>query len=101
MLQSKKGDGRHFGMTAHVGVDMATDLLRAVVGTPGNVPNVTHAHAQLHGGEKAGLGAAGYQGVAQRAENANKVIDWHTTMRPGLHKELKKNHLGRAREKLK
>ena len=100
MHQSKKGNDWHFGMKAHVGVDMATGLVHTVVGTAGNVNDVTQAHALLHGGEKVVLGDAGYQGVAKRAENANKAIDWHTAMRPGLRKMLKKNKLGRAIEKL-
>jgi IS5 family transposase len=99
MHQSKKGNDWHFGMKAHVGVDMATGLVHTVVGTAGNVSDVTQAHAMLHGGKKAVLGDAGYQGVAKRPENAGKAIDWHTAMRPGLRKALKKNRLGRAKEK--
>jgi IS5 family transposase len=100
MHQSKKGNDWHFGMKAHVGVDMATGLVHTVVGTAGNVSDVTQAHALLHGGEEAVLGDAGYQGVAKRAENADKAIDWHTAMRPSARKRLKKNPLGRAKEKL-
>jgi IS5 family transposase len=100
MHQSMKGNDWHFGMKAHIGVDMATGLVHTVVGTAGNVADVTQAHALLHGGEKAVLGDAGYQGVAKRAENAGKAIDWHTAMRPGKRKVLKKNSLGRALEKL-
>ena len=100
MHQSKKGNDWHFGMKAHVGVDMATGLVHSVVGTAGNVSDVVQAHALLHGGEKAVLGDAGYQGVGKRAENADKAIDWHVAMRPSVRKTLKKNPLGRAREKL-
>jgi transposase, IS5 family len=100
MHQSKKGNDWHFGMKAHVGVDMATGLVHSVVGTAGNVADVTQAHALLHGGETAVLGDAGYQGVAKRAENAGKAIAWHTAMRPSVRKALKKNPLGRSKEKL-
>lgn len=100
MHQSKKGNDWHFGMKAHVGVDMATGLVHTVIGTAGNVADVTQAHALLHGGEKAVLGDAGYQGVAKREENAGKGVDWHTAMRPGKRKTLKKNMIGRAIEKL-
>ena len=100
MHQSKKGNDWHFGMKAHVGVDMATGLVHTVVGTAGNVADVTQAHALLHGGEKAVLGDAGYQGVAKRPENAGKEIDWHTAMRPSVRNVLEKNPLGRAKEKL-
>ena len=37
MHQSKKGNDWHFGMKAHVGVDMATGLAYTVVGAAGNV----------------------------------------------------------------
>jgi IS5 family transposase len=46
------------------------------------------------------LGDAGYQGVAKRPENKGKAIAWHTAMRPSVRKALKKNPLGRAKEKL-
>ena len=71
MHQSKKGDDWHFGMKAHVGVDMATGLVYTVVGN-----------------------------VAKREENVGKDIAWHTAMRHGKRKTLKKNPLGRAIEKL-
>jgi IS5 family transposase len=100
MHQSKKGNDWHFGMKAHVGVDMATGLVHTVVGTAGNVADVTQAHALLHGGETAVLGDAGYQGVAKRPENAGQAIAWHTALRPSVRKALKKNPLGRAKEKL-
>ena len=100
MHQSKKGNDWHFGMKAHVGVDMATGLVHTVVGTAGNVSDVTQAHALLHGGEKMVLGDAGYQGVAKRDENEGKDIVWHTAMRPGKRKVLKKNMIGRAIEQL-
>jgi IS5 family transposase len=100
MHQSKKGNDWHFGMKAHVGVDMATGLVHSVVGTAGNVADVTQTYALLHGGEKAVLGDAGYQGVSKRPENADKQIDWHVAMRPSVRKALKKNPLGRAKEKL-
>lgn len=70
MRQSKKGNDWYFGMKAHVGVDMATGLVHTVVGTAGNVSDVTQAYALLHGGEKAVLGDAGYQGVAKRPQGA-------------------------------
>ncbi len=100
MHQSKKSNDWHFGMKAHVGVDMATGLVHSVVGTAGNVADVVQTHALLHGGEKAVLGDAGYQGVGKHAENADKAIDWHVAMRPSVCKTLKKNPLGRAWEKL-
>lgn len=66
-----KGIDWHFGIKSHIGVDVATGLVRAVVST---VADVTQAHVLQHGGEKALLGDAGYQDVAKREENAGKGI---------------------------
>jgi len=99
MHQSKKGNDWHFGMKAHVGVDMATGLVHTVVGTAGNVADVTQAHALLHGGENVVLGDAGYQGVGKRPENAGKAIDWCTAMRPSARKTLQTSAPGCALEK--
>src|SRR5690554_7762975 len=46
MHQTKKGNQYHFGMKAHIGVDM-TGLVHTVVGTSANVHDVTQAHALL------------------------------------------------------
>ena len=99
MHQSKKGKDWHFGMKAHVGVDMATGLVHTVVGTAGNVADVTQAHALLHGGEQVVLGDAGYQGVDKRPENVGKVITWCTAMRPSKRKALTEGVLGSALDK--
>jgi IS5 family transposase len=40
MHRSKKGSDWHFGMKAHVGVDMATGPVHSVVGMAGNVADV-------------------------------------------------------------
>lgn len=100
MHQSKKGNDWHFGLKAHIGVDMATGLVHTVVATAGNVADVTQAHALLHGGEKVVIGDAGYQGVAKRPENTETKVEWHTAMKPSLRKALKKDRLGRITEKL-
>lgn len=55
MHQSKKGNDWHFGMKAHVGVDAASGLVHTVIGTAGNVSDVTQAGALLHGDESARL----------------------------------------------
>ena len=51
MHQSKKGNDWHFGMKAHVGVDAASGLVHTVIGTAGNVSDVTQAGSLLHGDE--------------------------------------------------
>jgi IS5 family transposase len=100
MHQSKKGNDWHFGMKAHIGVDAASGLVHTVVGTAGNVADVTQAHALLHGDEIAALGDAGYQGVDKRPENLSKTVAWHVAMKRSKRKALPNNKLGRMREKL-
>ena len=68
MHQTKKGNAWHFGMKAHIGVDLGSGLVHTVVGTAANVSDVSQAHLLLHGEEKLRLGDAGYQGVEKRPE---------------------------------
>jgi IS5 family transposase len=100
MHQSKKGNDWHFGMKAHIGVNAASGLVHTVVGTAGNVSDVTLAHALLHGEESAALGDAGYQGVEKRPENVGKPVIWHVAMKRAKRKALPNNKLGRMTEKL-
>ena len=100
MHQTKKGNQWHFGMKAHVGVDMESGLVHTVVGTAANVHDVIKAHALLHGQEQAVLGDAGYQGVEKRKENQGKPIDWHVAMRPGKRRMLAQNGMGQMMEQL-
>ena len=69
MRQLKKGSDWHFGMKAHIGVDAAPRLGHTVVGTAGNVADLTKARTLLHGNDKAGLGDAGYHAV----ESVSKI----------------------------
>lgn len=62
MHQAKKGNNYFFGMKAHIGVDLHTGLVHAVVGTPANVADVTQVDGLLHGDEELVFGDAGYQG---------------------------------------
>jgi IS5 family transposase len=98
MHQTKKGNQWHFGMKAHIGVDMDSGLVHSVVGTAANVHDVTQAHALLHGEEQAVLGDAGYQGVAKRKENQGRPVDWQVAMRPGKRRTLPQDGLGKMME---
>jgi len=100
MHQSKKGNDWHFGMKAHIGVDAASGLVHTVIGTAGNVADVTQAHALLHGDESIALGDAGYQGVGKREGNQGKSVTWHVAMKRSKRRALPSNELGRMREKL-
>jgi IS5 family transposase len=94
MHQSKKGKQWHFGMKAHIGVDAQSGLVHTVIGTAGNVSDVTQAQALLHGDETDAFGDAGYQGVEKRAENLELPVNWHVAMRPGKRKLLPGTALG-------
>ena len=100
MHQSKKGNNWYFGLKAHIGVDATSGLTHTVVVTPGNVSDVTQAHALLHGDEIAALGDAGYQGVEKREENQGKTVTWHVAMKRSIRKALSDNRMGRKLEKL-
>lgn len=80
-------------MKANVGVDAASGLVHTVVGTAGNVSDVTQAHALLHGDEVAALGDTGYQGVEKREENRGKSVTWHVAMKRSKRKALPNNKL--------
>jgi IS5 family transposase len=100
MHQSKKGKNWFFGMKAHIGVDAKSGLTHTLVTTAGNVSDVTQTHNLLHGDETMVFGDAGYQGADKRPENAGKAVIWHIAMKRSVRKAMKKNPLGRAKEKL-
>ena len=88
MHPSKKGNDWHFGLKAHIGVDAASGLVHTLIGTAGNVSDVTQAHALLDGDEIAAMGDAGYQGVEKREENLGKNVTWHVAMKRTKRKAL-------------
>ena len=64
-----------------------------VMGTSGNVHDVTQGNSLLQGQESVAFGDAGYQGVEKRADaNINTNIQWHIAMRPGKRKALNKGN---------
>ena len=87
-------------MKNHVGADAVSGLVHTLIGTAGNVADVTQAHALLHGAETIVLAVAGYQGVEKRIENQGRAVRWHVAMKRTLRKALPNTRLGRLREKL-
>lgn len=100
MHSSKKGNQWHFGMKAHIGVDAQSGLVHTLVGTAGNVADVTQAQALLHGDETDVFGDAGYQGVEKREENLALPVTWHVAMRPSKRKTLSKTAVDELLEKI-
>ena len=88
--QTKKGNAWHFGMQAHVGVDLDSGLVHTVVGTAAHVVDAAQAHALLHGEEKVGFGDAGYQGVERRAEVVERLpnVRWYVAAKRGKVKAM-------------
>lgn len=100
MHQTKKGNEWHFGMKAHIGVDMQSGLVHTLVTTAANVNDVTQAHQLLHGKETLAFGDAGYQGVEKREENQGSTVKWLVALRPGKRKALPDTELGRMDEQI-
>lgn len=88
------------GMKAHIGVDANSGLVHTLIGTAGNVHDITQAQALLHGDETDAFGDAGYQGVEKREENLELPVTWHIAMRPSKRKALDKSAVGELMERL-
>ena len=80
MHQTMKGNQWHFGMKAHIGVD------------------VTQGHGLLHAEEKVVFADAGYLGASKRAEATG--VQWHVAMRPGKRKQQKHTPWGAVTERV-
>jgi IS5 family transposase len=91
MHQSKKGNQWYFGMKAHIGVDADSGLVHTVVGTSGNVSDITQASQLVHGQEEHIFADAGYQGIQKRQEAQDIKAQWHVAMRPGKRRALDKS----------
>ena len=100
MHQARKGKQWHFGMKAHIGVDLDSGLVHTVLTTPAHVNDVTQAHGLLRGQETVVLGDAGYQGVDKRPENQARPVTWHVALRPGVRRALPNDELGRLRQRI-
>ena len=102
MHQMKKGNAWHFGMKAHVGVDLDSGLVHTVVGTAANVADIAQTHALLHGQEKVAFGDAGYQGVERRAEIVTRFasVRWYVAAKRGKVKAMAEGKLKEATQAL-
>jgi len=69
--------------------------VHTVIGTAGNISDVTQAQALLHGAEEAAFGDACYQGIEKREESQEATVVWHVAMKPSKRKLLDGTELGR------
>ncbi len=88
--QTRKGNQWHFGMTAPIGVDVASGLVHTVVGTAANKADVTQTAALLHGHAEAVFGDAGDPGADKRPERADREVSWNLAIRRSILKDLPK-----------
>ena len=97
MHQTKKGNQWHFGMKAHIGVDVDSGLVHTVTTTAANVADVEQAEELLHGKEEVAHADAGYSGADKRVER--KGLHWEIAAKRGKVKAMKDGREKRAIEK--
>jgi len=75
MSSTKKGNTYHFGMKAHIGVDVQGGLVHSIETTTASVHDKDELHHLMHGEEKAIFGDKGY--VGQREKHAARAMNIH------------------------
>ena len=90
MHQTKKGNQWHFGMKAHIGVDVASGVVHSLTGTAANEADINQMAAVLHGQEEAVFADAGDPGAAKRPEHAEREVSWNIAVKRGIIKALPK-----------
>jgi len=88
MHQTKKGNQWHFGMKAHIGVDVVSGLVHTVKGTAANEADITQTAALLHGEEEDVFGDAGYTGAGKRPELEDRDVSWNIALKRSIIKAL-------------
>ncbi len=90
MHQTKKGNQWHFGMKAHIGVDVASGVVHTVVGTAANKADINQMAAVLHGAEEEVFADAGYTGADKRPEHEDRDVSWNVAIKRSIIKALPK-----------
>ena len=90
MHQTRKGNQWHFGMKAHIGVDVASGVVHTITGTAANEADITQMAAVLHGKEEAVFADAGYTGADKRPELEEREVSWNIAIKRGIIKALPK-----------
>ena len=88
MSQVKKGNAWHFGMKAHIGVDLDSGLVHTLVTTTARESDQNVLPELLHGAENEVLGDRGYGSKNDRALAGAAGIKLHTAHRTTRGKEL-------------
>src|SRR5271169_329702 len=90
MHQTKKGNQWHFGMKAHIGVDVAWGVVHTLTGTAANEADINQTAALLHGREEAVFADAGYTGADKRPELEDRDVSWNIAIKRSIIKSLPK-----------
>ena len=90
MHQTKKGNQWHFGMKAHIGVDVASGVVHTLTGTAANKAEINQMASLLHGQEEAVVADAGYTGASRRPELADRDVAWNIAIKRSIIKALPK-----------
>jgi IS5 family transposase len=90
MHQTRKGNQWHFGMKAHIGVDVASGVVHTVVGTAANEADINQMAAVLHGAEEDVFADAGYTGADKRPEHEDRDVCWNIAIKRSIIKALPK-----------
>ena len=90
MHQTRKGNQWHFGMKAHIGVDVASGLVHTVTGTAASEADIAQTAALLHGAEEDVFGDAGCTGADRRPELADREVSWTIAIKRSIIKNLPK-----------
>ena len=91
MSQTKKRNTWHFGMKAHIGVDVASGVVHTVTGTAANEADINQTAALLHGQEEAVFADAGYTGADKRPELEACDVSWNIAIKRSIIKALPKD----------
>ena len=90
MHQTKKGNQWHFGMKAHIGVDVTSGVVHTLTGTAANEADINHMAAVLHGHEEAVFADAGYTGADKRLEHEAREVSWNIAIKRNIIRALPK-----------
>jgi IS5 family transposase len=98
MHQTKKGNQRHFGMKAHIGVDAASGLVHTATTMPANGADVEVVDALLHRKEQVVHADSGCTGADKRVQRKNRR--WQIAARRGRIKAMADGRAKRALERI-
>ena len=76
MSAMRKGNNRHFGMKAHIGVDAKRGLVHTVVVTTASEADINIMDELLHGDEQVVYGDKGYACETRRQALREKEVRW-------------------------